>query len=109
MKKSVYILPFFLVFIFGLTVEKHESINATNPEEGFVPDQITAIAVAKAIWSPMFGEEIKKCTSFKAVLKDNKIWMVYGYYPYQGEAQGGYPYAEIRKSDSKIINAYHTK
>jgi len=46
----------------------------SKPKAGFVPDEKTAIAIAVAVWTPIYGEKnIQKEKPFKAVLKDG-VW-----------------------------------
>lgn len=78
-----------------------------DPEyDGFVPNEITAIKIAEAIWLPVFGEEINSYKPYEAQLKDGKVWIVRGKLK---SGLGGVPYIEIQKSDCKILKISHGK
>jgi uncharacterized protein YecT (DUF1311 family) len=48
------------------------------PEEGVIPDETTAVAVAQAVFRPVFGEEYtKKFLPYHAEFRDG-VWTVYG-------------------------------
>ena len=75
------------------------------PENGFVPDEKTAIKIAEAIWYPIYGDEIYDEKPFKAELKDS-VWVVRGTLNFD---VGGVAYIEIQKSDCKILKVAHGK
>lgn len=77
-----------------------------KPVQGFVPNEITAIKVAEAIWLPIYGSEIYNYKPFKAKLINKKIWRVEGTVHTEF---GGSPIAEIQKSDCRILLIYHGK
>ena len=84
--------------------EKHSFI----PKDGFVPDEITAIRIAEAVWIPIYGEEqINSEKPFKAILK-NGIWTIEGSLR-EGFTKGGVAVAEITKTDGRIIRVSHAK
>ena len=76
-----------------------------KPKDGFVPDEKTAIAIAVAVWLPIYGE--KQITSekpFKATLKDG-VWHVTGSLP-KGW-YGGVAEADISKENGRILHVIH--
>jgi hypothetical protein len=76
-----------------------------KPKAGFVPNEKTAIAIAVAVWSPIYGEEkIQNEKPFKAVLKDG-VWRVEGTLP--AGYLGGVAEAEISKEDARILRISH--
>jgi hypothetical protein len=78
-----------------------------KPAVGYVPDKETAIAIAVAVWNPIYGKvNIEKKKPFKATLKGG-IWYVTGSLPF-GWA-GGVPEAEISKDDGRILRVSHGK
>jgi hypothetical protein len=83
-----------------------------KPPSGYVPDEETAIKIAVAVWSPIYGkEQIEKEKPFKATLK-NGVWYVMGSLPEPPEGEvvrGGVAEAEINKEDGKIIRISHGK
>lgn len=88
------------------SLNRSQMNDINNNEKGYVPDTITAIKIAEAIWLPIYGEKIYISKPFKAELIDNNIWKVTGTLH---TAKGGVPYIEIQKSDCKILKVYHTK
>ena len=77
-----------------------------KPKAGFVPDEKTAIAIAVAVWIPIYGEEsIQKEKPFKAVLKDG-VWHVDGTLSPEF-TRGGTAEAEISKEDARILRISH--
>jgi hypothetical protein len=71
---------------------------------GYVPDSLTAIKIAEAIWVPIYGENIYEYLPFEAVLINDSIWIVSGTVH---TTKGGSPFAEIKKKNGMIINVYH--
>lgn len=84
-----------------------ESDELEYPPNGYVPDKVTAIKIAEAIWLPIFGERIYKNKPFQARLIDSTIWVVEGTLPYG--FKGGTPYIEIQRNNSKVLQVTHGK
>lgn len=82
-------------------------MNIDPLKNGYVPDEATAIKVAEAIWLPIYGNDIYDKQPFQAKLSNDSIWIVEG--SLRPDELGGVPYAEIQKSDCKIIKVIHTK
>jgi hypothetical protein len=78
---------------------------AVIPDDGFVPDAKTAIQIALAVWTPIYGEKVLATEKpYHASLKDG-VWTVEGSVPPGDE--GGAALAEISKSDGRIIRVNH--
>lgn len=77
------------------------------PAKGYVPDEITAIRIAEAVWLPIYGDAIYKNRPFFARLVDDKVWIVEG--TLESGMLGGVPYAEIQKKDGKILIVTHSQ
>jgi hypothetical protein len=77
------------------------------PDDGFVPDDVTAIKIAEAIWLPIYGQKIYTKMPFIATLKNDSIWVVEGTKLNFGK--GGVPYIEIQKNDCRILFVTHGK
>ena len=76
-----------------------------KPKSGYVPDEQTAIAIAVAIWIPIYGkEQIENEKPFRATLKDG-VWTVTGTLP-EGY-DGGTALAEIAQDDGRILRVIH--
>jgi len=75
-------------------------------KDGYVPNAKTAIKIAVAVWTPIYGKEnIEKQKPYRAILR-NGIWHVTGTLHY---ALGGVAEAEISKDDGRIIRIIHGK
>lgn len=76
-----------------------------SPSEGFVPNKETAIAIAVAVWKPIYGDEpIKRQAPYRATLVDG-IWVVRG--NMKGLAPGGTAKALIRQDTGEILQTIH--
>ncbi len=87
-----------------------QSSNQANykPKDGYVPDEQTAIAIAVAVWKPIYGKQkIEKEKPYKAQLK-NDVWTVTGSLP-KGFDKGGVAEADIAKDDGRILRVIHGK
>ncbi len=73
--KIVTIVIAFLVLLVASHVFPHIAI-AGRPVEGYVPDEETAIAIAMAVWTPIYGKDrIEDKKPYKATLKGG-VWHV---------------------------------
>lgn len=106
---------YFLQFIFllcllgGITVSTvvGDDKHSYKPQGGFVPDAATAIHIAEAVLTPVYGEEkIKSERPFKATLREG-VWTVEGSLP-EGWL-GGVAVVEISKKDGCILRMSHGK
>ncbi len=78
-----------------------------KPKDGYVSDKETAIAIAVAVWNPIYGKQkIESEKPYHANLK-NGVWTVTGSLP-KG-AHGGTAVAEISKDDGRILRVIHGK
>jgi hypothetical protein len=93
----------FVSVLYAAEAQKHNY----KPVSGYVPDAETAIKIAVAVWSPIYGkEQIEKEKPYKATLK-NGIWYISGSLP--AGWKGGVAEAEIAKDDGRIIRITHGK
>jgi hypothetical protein len=90
-----------------LMLTSMELAQAPTPKNGFIPDATTAIKVAEAILSPIYGEkQIMSERPFHAALS-NGTWTVSGSLPQGWE--GGVVTISIDKQTGKIISYIHGK
>lgn len=76
-------------------------------ENGVIPDEITAVAVAQAVFRPVFGEEYTKTfLPYHAEFRDG-VWTVYGTLSPRG-AHGGTPQLRINKRDGAVLEIWHS-
>jgi hypothetical protein len=88
------------------------------PKRNYVPNSETAIAIAEAVFIPVYGKKhIESERPFRATLKDD-VWTVAGtLYCTDGKPQtdklpscvGGVAVVEISKLDARIISMTHYK
>jgi len=128
-KKAVAIIAAFIlgmVFSYNLGASKWRNPKKTaiahpegkmtaeagfKPNQGYVPDEETAVKIAEAVWLNIYGEDIYNRLPFVAYY-DGKTdnWLVYGSMP---EAKpgvtffGGVPEMTIRKADGQILWVSH--
>jgi hypothetical protein len=91
----------------GTSAETREQ-HSYQPERGFVPDQATAVAIAEAVWLPIYGKEtLNKERPFKAILNGD-VWTVKGTVHWANKNdKGGIAVAEISRIDGRIIRVSH--
>jgi hypothetical protein len=76
-----------------------------TPKDGFVPNESAAIAIAIAVWVPIYGAEaISKQRPYTATLV-NGTWIVEG--SLRKQMAGGVARAEIAKKDGRILRVTH--
>jgi hypothetical protein len=78
----------------------------------FVPDSVTAKAVAEIILLKYYGNNTKRYFPLKLKDKSNKtVWILEGSIPYKKgyDYMGGVPYIEIRKRDCCVLKMTHGK
>ena len=79
--KSISWLLFPFLLIVSLAVSSCRSTETLppiksqyDPQQGYIPDSRTAIAVAEAVWTPFYGPELVKAERpFSAVLQDDLV------------------------------------
>lgn len=77
------------------------------PQDALVPDAKTAIAIAVAVWIPLYGKEkVESEKPYNAELHDN-TWTVTGSLP--PHLLGGVAKAVIAKSDARVLLVTHGK
>jgi hypothetical protein len=77
------------------------------PKDGFVPDQHTAIRIAEAVLTPIYGEErIQGERPFRASLEKD-VWTVEGFLP--PGTPGGTAVCKISKKDGRVLFVMHYK
>ena len=79
------------------------TLSAQKEHQDYVPDSTTAVNIALAVWTPIYGKElIAKYPVYHAKLsKDKKIWIVF--ISRDDDSFGGDIEADIVKYDGQII------
>ncbi|HTE06451.1 MAG TPA: NTF2 fold immunity protein [Planctomycetota bacterium] len=80
----------------------------TNPKvDGYVPDAETAIAIALAVWEPIYGHgAVTDDAPYKATLEKG-VWSVRGSLPEHW--LGGTAEAQINRADGRILKVWASK
>lgn len=103
----VIVVLFVVIASQGIVHAAETGGHDVKPAEGYVPDSTTAIAIAVAVWAPIYGKEkIEEKKPVKAILKDG-VWQVRGSLP--PGSKGGVPEAEISKDNGRIFRISHGK
>jgi len=77
------------------------------PSRGVVPNEITAVKIAEAVFLPIFGEEeVAKYRPYEAILKDG-VWTVFG--TLKPGSRGGTPTLTIQKIDAKVLDVWFSQ
>lgn len=84
-------------------------LSAQKEHQDYVPDSTTAMNIALAVWTPIYGKElIAKHTVYHAQLsEDKKIWKLF--ISKEGYSEGSDIEAEIVKYDGQIIKIIRGK
>ena len=78
------------------------------PENGYVPDEETAIAIAEAVWLPIYGGDIYTKKPYLTEYDNSEdCWRVIGQLP--PDTFGGVPMIKIRKTTGEILYVGHEK
>ncbi len=97
----------FVSSVLLLSVRAEADQSSYKPKHGYVPDEQTAIAIAVAVWIPIYGrEQIENEKPYRAFLNDG-IWTVTGSLP-KG-FKGGTAEARISKDTGCILGVIHYK
>jgi hypothetical protein len=105
--RTIPLFSYVLLIVLVSVVSAASDPDGYRPPQGFIPDEKTAICVAEAVLSPIFGEEnIRKQRPFKASLKDD-IWTVTGHL--DDDLLGGVAQIRIAKGDGQILGVSHGK
>ena len=98
-----------IAFATALPARPADKLNYV-PKDGYVPNKETAIAIAVAVWTPIYGKrQIKDEKPYVAKLT-NGVWLVTGSLPQpvDGEiAVGGVAEIEISKQSGCILRVIH--
>jgi len=78
------------------------------PQQGFVPDEATAIRIAEAVLFPVYGvDQIKREEPFTVTLEGD-IWTIEGK-PLPRDVVGGVVFLQISKTDARVMRMTHGK
>jgi hypothetical protein len=96
-----------LVAVLTSTVAVASADGSFKPKAGFIPDALTATAIAEAVLSPIYGRaSIVKQKPYNVSLK-NEVWTVEGTLP--KDRLGGTFVVRIAKESGAILHVSHSK
>jgi hypothetical protein len=76
------------------------------PQQGIVPDEVTAVKIAEIIFPLNFSADVvNKFQPYHAQLKDG-VWTVYGTLKFG--SRGGTLMMRINKKDGKVLGVWHS-
>ncbi|NHZ37155.1 NTF2 fold immunity protein [Massilia rubra] len=91
----------------ALTGADEPARHSYMPAQGYVPDAATAVTIAIAVLSPIYGaSKIKGEAPFIATLKDG-VWIVSGTLP--PNMYGGVAVIDISRTNGTILRVSHGK
>jgi hypothetical protein len=98
---NIWCLTLFLNCAVGGEMSKHNYV----PPDGYVPNKETAIQIALAVWSPIYGvEKIQLEAPYRAELIGER-WLVEG--SQSEDRVGGVAVIEIDKNTGRIFRVSH--
>ena len=88
-------------------IQEGKKAGVFRPQNGYVPDEATAIDIALSVWTPIYGKEhIENQKPYSAILVDG-YWVVSGSLPKL--MRGGVAHAVIEKNTGQIIYVIHSQ
>jgi hypothetical protein len=97
----------FIATTVGLLLCSTSFAQAPIPKSGFIPDEKTAIRIAEAVLSPIYGEQkIIDERPFHAILS-NGLWIVEG--SLRAVSVGGVATIRLDKKTGAVISYIHGK
>lgn len=109
--KKILFVTLAIALLFTPFIVSAQEKHSYKPKDGYVSDEITAIKIAEAVLTPIYGEKvINEEKPFKTELKDG-VWIVEGtlHCPEGQRCIGGVVVIEISKDDGKILRVSHGK
>jgi hypothetical protein len=104
---KIPLVIFFCAFLCSFALGRSPQTPQKRPKEGFVPDQETAVRIAEAVLTPIYGnKQVQAEKPFQAILK-REVWVVTGRLP-EG-ADGGVAEVRISKVTGEILAVHHGK
>lgn len=96
------------IFVCSLLLKAGSSFSQDSycPPRGYVPDRETAVKIAEAVWTPVYGKKIAAEKPYQARLIGDSVWVVTGTLHTD---VGGTAYIQLRKKDCKVLKMIHGK
>lgn len=98
----------FLIICVGLLAwPMSAKTRAFVPPQGFVPDNVTAIAIAEAVLIPIYGRKATEAERPYVAKLQGSVWVVQG--TVASGPNGGTATVRLSKSDGRILYVMHGK
>ena len=94
--------------IIALTATLVSQAKAQTPRE-LVPDQATAVAIARAVLIPIYGKSQIAAEEPLKARRDGKNWNVSGTLGCTPNCLGGTAFVSNSAVDGRILSVFHTK
>ena len=110
MDKKVLAMVLMLTFL-PYFAHAGPAAHSYKPAEGYVPDAATAIKIAEAILTPIYGKEVINREQPLVAQLNAGVWVVTGtlHCPAHQRCLGGVAVIEIAKDDGRILRVSHGK
>jgi hypothetical protein len=89
----------------AMTISETVAQGGYTPPLGFIPDAQTAIAVARAVLTPIYGAEKIRSEEPLTARKQDDVWVVSGTLP--AGLAGGVVEVSISAKDGRILRVIH--
>ncbi len=106
MKRRLIAAAALLLGVPLLSLAQGQARHSYVPPNGFVPDSITAVRIAFAVWTPIYGQRTIQAEAPYHAHLEGAVWTVYGSMP-SGDNVGGVAVVEIAKQDARILRVSH--
>ncbi len=103
-----YISIMSLLLVFGLLTPPQTDSEPIKPKDGYVAKERTAIRIAEAVLSDIYGDEQLKLELPLTARLENDVWIVTGTFP-KGNYYGGVASISIEKDSGCILSVSHGK
>jgi len=93
-----------LILIYGGALAQ-----APEPKNGYVPDEKTAVKIAEAVLTPIYGKDnMRKAEPFQAISR-NGVWTVFSTPKSPFTKGGGTPEIKINQRTAAILGYYYSR
>jgi len=95
------------MIVLALTLSAASAQEGYSPPNGFVPDADTAIKIARAVLSPIYGEQKIKGEEPLIARLTGDTWLVVGTLRCAPSCVGGTAEIQISKRDGRVLHVIH--
>ena len=95
-----------LVMLLLLTPARADALHSYVPKDGFVPNGAVAVAIADAVLTAIYGNDVISAERPLQASLAGDVWTVTGA-PLKLGWRGGVAHVEIAKTDGRILRVTH--